>query len=225
MYKDLRAIRGNFYIHRLIEEGEHEHQDFKFKISDARKIAHSISAFSNNDGGRLLVGVKDNGVIAGIRSEEDIHVIEAAATIFCRPAVKIEMQTFRCEDGAVVLRATIPKATRRPVECKEADGNWRAYYRVADENIVAHPLMVRAWRRLEDSPDSNLLACYGPQEELLSALEERGTASVEELMVDTHLSRQAAEDIIVRLASLGIIGFEYHQPHFLLTINNTDCDR
>ena len=32
----------------LILEGEHEHQDFKYQISDARKIARSISAFANN---------------------------------------------------------------------------------------------------------------------------------------------------------------------------------
>jgi len=53
------------YIYKLIEEGEHQQQDFKFEISDARKIAKSLSAFSNTDGGRLLIGVKDNGKIAG----------------------------------------------------------------------------------------------------------------------------------------------------------------
>lgn len=221
MYKDIRAIRGNFYIHRLIDEGEHEHQDFKFKISDAHKIAHSISAFSNNDGGRLLVGVKDNGVIAGIRTEEDLHVIEAAATVFCRPAVEVEMQAFLCEGGAVVLRASIPKATRRPVECKEADGNWRAYFRVADENIVAHPLMVRSWKMMEEGTASAAVAYSAPEGALLSALERRGMASVEELMIDAHLSRETAEDIIVRMATLGIIGFEYRHPAFLLTINNS----
>lgn len=62
------------YIHARIAEGEHQQQDFKFEISDARKIAKSLSAFSNTDGGRLLVGVKDNGKIAGVRSEEeDLH--------------------------------------------------------------------------------------------------------------------------------------------------------
>ena len=60
------------YIQRLISEGEHVHQDFKFEISDARKIAKSISAFANTEGGRLLVGVKDNGKIAGVRSENVI---------------------------------------------------------------------------------------------------------------------------------------------------------
>lgn len=219
MYKDLQAIRGKFYIHRLIEEGEHEHQDFKFKIPDARKIAHSISAFSNNDGGRLLVGVKDNGLVAGIRSEEDIHVIEAAAQIYCRPSVEVEMQAFLCEGGAVVLRASIPKAVRRPVECREDDGSWRAYYRVADENIVAHPLMVRAWRMME-AGNTGAIAYTEHEGALLSALEERGMASVEDLMFDLHLSRIMAEDMITRLASLGIIGFEYRHPCFMLTLNS-----
>ena len=49
------------YIQKLIAEGEHQKQDFKFAISDIRKIAKSISAFSNTEGGRLLIGVKDNG--------------------------------------------------------------------------------------------------------------------------------------------------------------------
>lgn len=220
MYKDLQAIRGKFYIRRLIEEGEHEHQDFKFKISDARKIAHSISAFANNDGGRLLVGVKDNGVIAGIRSEEDLHVIEAAAEVYCRPQVTVEMQAFLCENSQVVLRASIPKALHRPVECLEEDGSWRAYYRVADENIVAHPLMVRAWRMIEGEDSIGGIAYSATEGSLLEALERRGLASVEELMVDAHLSRMVAEDIIVRLASVGVIGFEYRHPRFMLTVNS-----
>lgn len=221
MNKDLNVIRGKYYINRLIQEGEHEHQDFKFKISDAHKIAHSISAFANNDSGRLLVGVKDNGVIAGIRSEEDLHVIEAAATLYCRPAVEVDMQAFLCEGGAVVLRASIPRAYSRPVECKEADGTWRAYYRVADENIVAHPLMVRAWRMLDDPDASPAMVYTDAGEALLAALHRRGRASVEQLMLDARLSRAAAEDLIVRLTVMGIIRFEYHHPHFMLTVNNT----
>ena len=62
------------YIHALIAEGEHQQQDFKFEISDARKIAKTLSAFANTEGGRLLIGVKDNGRIAGIRSEEEKYI-------------------------------------------------------------------------------------------------------------------------------------------------------
>lgn len=105
--KDLKGIKGKYYIARLIEEGEHEHQDFKFAISDARKIARSISAFANRDGGRLLVGVKDNGVVAGVRNEEDIFVIEQAAEMYCRPPQEIRVTAFKAEEEKTVLRIEI----------------------------------------------------------------------------------------------------------------------
>ena len=56
----MKTLTDAQYIHALIAEGEHQQQDFKFEISDARKIAKTLSAFSNTDGGRLLIGVKDN---------------------------------------------------------------------------------------------------------------------------------------------------------------------
>ena len=143
--KDIRGIKGKYYIASLIEEGEHEHQDFKFAVSDARKIARSLSAFANNDGGRLLIGVKDNGVIAGVRNEEDIYVVEQAAGMYCVPPQEIHVTAFKTEGGLTVMRVEIDRAPVRPVHVKEQGGELKAYYRVRDENIVAPQLMVKAW--------------------------------------------------------------------------------
>ena len=41
--------------------------------------SEELVAFANTGGGRLLIGVKDNGKIAGIRSEEELYMIEAAS--------------------------------------------------------------------------------------------------------------------------------------------------
>ena len=49
------------YLQSLIREGEHQQQDFKYRVSDALKLAKSVSAFANTDGGRLLIGVRDDG--------------------------------------------------------------------------------------------------------------------------------------------------------------------
>ncbi len=216
MFKDLKAIKGKYYIQRLIDEGEHEHQDFKFQISDVHKIAHSISAFANNDGGRLLVGVKDNGTIAGLRSEEDLYMLESAAQIYCRPAVTLEMTTFLCEGGAVVLRAVIPRAQERPVRCREASGQWQAYYRVADENIVAHPLMVRAWERVASGDDGELLSLSEPESALLRHLSSVAGATPEELMRVVRLSLRSTEELIVRLAAMGLVAFRHTSAGFIV---------
>ncbi len=200
--KDIKAIRGKFYIQRLIEEGEHEHQDFKFAISDARKIARSLSAFANNGGGRLLIGVKDNGSIAGVRNEEDIYMIEQAAQMYCQPPQKVEITAFAAEGGAIVLRAEIAKAARRPVCVKEADGSLKAYYRVKDENILAPELMMRSWRRR--SARGEVIRLSEPESALLRMLNERDSVSVEEFMHEARVSRTKAEDIILRIVSMEI---------------------
>ena len=78
-FKNVKPIHDKELLLEYIDEGEHVGQDFKYAISDSRKIARSISAFANNHGGRLLIGVKDNGAIAGVKSEEEFYMIEQAA--------------------------------------------------------------------------------------------------------------------------------------------------
>ncbi|MDE7119912.1 MAG: ATP-binding protein [Muribaculaceae bacterium] len=215
MEKDLKAIKGKFYIQRLIDEGEHEHQDFKYQISDARKIARSISAFANHDGGRLLIGVKDNGVVAGVRSDEDLYVIEGAAQMYCQPSVEVEMTAFRCDGGAVVYRVTIPRVENRPVFVREADKSLKAYYRVADENIVAHPLMIKGWMWRRAATGA-LLAYSVAERSLLHMLELEERVSPDDYMLRAHLSRQAADDAVVRLVSLDVVEFVHAGGRWVL---------
>ena len=221
--KDLKAIRGKFYINGLIQEGEHEHQDFKFAITDAAKIAHSISAFANNDGGRLLIGVKDNGAIAGVRSEEDVYVIEQAAEMYCRPPQHIEVTAFLVDGGAVVIRAEIPKAESRPVMSRESDGRWTAYYRVKDENIVAHPVMVKAWRRRSAAKDV-VFTLAEAESALLVYLDRVGMTSLEDYMTTAHVSRPLAESVVINLYSAGIVDFVYTGSEFKIVRVESGAD-
>ena len=214
--KDIKAIKGKFYIQQLIEEGEHEHQDFKYSISDARKIARSVSAFANNDGGRLLIGVKDNGNIAGVRNEEDIYVVEQAAQMYCRPAQNVEFTAFKTEGGAIVIRAEIAKASHRPVQAQEPDGSWRTYYRVKDENIAAPDLMVRAWRKKE-SQKGALLSFSEAESVLINHLEENEMVTIEEFMKIARISRHTAEEIIIKLYAVDVIDFTYTGTTFKIT--------
>lgn len=216
--KDIKAIKGKFYIQQLIEEGEHEHQDFKFSISDARKIARSVSAFANNDGGRLLIGVKDNGNIAGVRNEEDIYVVEQAAQMYCRPAQNVEFTAFKTEGGAIVIRAEIAKASYRPVQAQEPDGSWRTYYRVKDENIAAPDLMVRAWRKKE-SQKGALLSFSEAESMLINHLEENEMVTIEEFMKIARISRHTAEEIIIKLYAVDVIDFTYTGTTFKIIHN------
>lgn len=217
--KNLKAIRGRAYILDLISQGEHVRQDFKFAISDARKIARSISAFANNAGGHLLVGVKDNGTIAGVRNDEDIYVIEQAARLYCRPAQEVEFTAFNTGDSGIVIRAAVAKAAERPVYAQEPDKRWKAYFRVADENISAHPLMVRTWRQMASREDT-LMNIDGPERVLVDTLRKRGWSGIAEALMLTGASRRVAESAIIKLGALGVIDFEYRGGEFGVLVSD-----
>ena len=82
------------YLLSLISQGEHQQQDFKYRVEDAVKLARSVSAFANTDGGRLLIGVRDDGYLAGVRSEEEIYMMHQAAFRYCRPEASIKFDTY-----------------------------------------------------------------------------------------------------------------------------------
>lgn len=218
--KDIKAIKGKYYLQRLIAEGEHDRQDFKFAISDARKIARSLSAFANAGGGHLLIGVKDNGAIAGVRNEEDIYVIEQAATLYCRPVQQLRFTAYKADEGAVVIKAEIDRSETRPVMAMDTDGCWKAFYRVADENITASPLMVKAWRGAVSGRPMTIT--LGPAEDtLLSMIRRDGHSTAEKFMVEARISRKMAEDTIVRLFAVGVIDFRHIDREFVIV--GTDC--
>lgn len=152
-------------LEKMIAEGEHLHQDFKFFLSDARKIARSVAAFANTDGGRLLIGVKDNGKIVGIKNDEDIHMIEAAAQVFCRPAV--DYQPYIWEYGSKrVLEVRIAPSPDAPHTAPDEGGARQVYIRKADENKVASAVE-RHYLELKNAPEPVNLAIGKPQQRIL----------------------------------------------------------
>ena len=71
-------------VKKLIFEGEGVTLDFKKTITSCEKIAKTMVSFANNKGGRLLIGVADNGSITGVRSEDEERYMINRAPI-CLP--------------------------------------------------------------------------------------------------------------------------------------------
>ena len=157
------------YINALIQLGENQRLDFKFEISDAKKMARTFSAFANTDGGKLLIGVKDNGRISGIRSEEEIYMAESSAHLYCKPAVEYHIRKWFVE-GRVVL-----KSISRPVQdgriLPEMRQESHAYVRVGDQNIQANRSIVRISGKARESKRE--FAELGREEKILMAYLEK----------------------------------------------------
>ena len=175
------------------------------------------SAFANNAGGRLLVGVKDNGVIAGIRNDEDIYLLQQAAEMCCRPSQVLHITPFSCESGLVVVRAEIAAARHKPVKALDTDGHWRAYFRVKDENITAPPLMVKAWGKAASST-GNLFSIGEVENEMLSLISSFGKLTIDEFYTTVKMTRNRAEEVMAGLIAAGGVNLRYIDGAFQLVV-------
>lgn len=212
----MKRLTDTDYIYTLIAEGEHQQQDFKFEISDACKIAKTLSAFANTEGGRLLIGVKDNGRIAGVRSEEEKYMIEAAAELYCSPTVNYSMQTHQVE-GRTILIVQIEESDQKPIYAKDESGKYLAYLRIKYENILATPVHLRVWQQ-SGNPLGELIEYTEREHLLLDLLKENDQLSLNRYCRLAHISRRAAEHLLAKFIRYDIVEavFEGHKFHFRL---------
>ncbi|MBR4560473.1 MAG: ATP-binding protein [Bacteroidales bacterium] len=191
------------HIQDLIQEGEHQMLDFKFEISDSRRIARSLAAFANTDGGRLLVGVKDNGAIAGVRSDEEIHMIQAAAEMYCQP--KVEYTTEEWEiNGKTVLEVIIPKDKYHKHKAPDNQGIYKIFVRVKDENLVADSVLIKVWKADKFARPAKI-AFTDTETLLLHYLREHGEITLKEFQELAHISKRKAEAILADFILVGTI--------------------
>ena len=196
--------RKDRHIQNLISEGEHQQLDFKFEISDSKKIARSLVAFANTDGGRLLVGVKDNGAIAGVRSDEEVHMIQAAAEMYCRPPVKYMTEEWEI-NGKTVLEVIIPKDEKEKHKAPDGQNNYKVFVRVKDENLVADPILLKVWKYQKNKQFTKV--CFlEPETALLPYLTEHPSITLSEFLeLAPIINKRQAENILINFILIGTI--------------------
>jgi predicted HTH transcriptional regulator len=191
------------HILQLAAKGESEVLDFKKTISSAAKIAKTLSAFSNHKGGRLLIGVNDNKMISGVRSEDEKYMLDMAAGFYCKPEVKLTINEWEL-GGKTVLEAIVPEAENKPVYAKDEDGKWWVYIRVKDQSLLASKVVVDVLRR-ETKNEGSLIRYTQHEQSLLHHLGDHPKITMKELCKLLNISRWRAQKMLVNLVSSGVI--------------------
>ena len=196
----------NSKLIKMIAEGEHQRQDFKYCINDSRKIARSMVAFANTDGGRLLLGLRDNGSVAGVQSDEEYYMAEAAAKLYSKPPINFQTQQWLVE-GKTVLEINIQKSNELPHCAQNEEGKWLVYIRKADQNIVAPGILLKVWEQ-QKSQQGVHIRFTDEEKRLFSLLESNQYLSLNQFSRQANLPRWKGEKLLVKLIVVGVVGME-----------------
>ena len=102
----------------LIGRGEDSHTQFKQNqdVTNAQSLAGELAAFSNSKGGRILIGVSDQGTVTGV-SAADIRrlneLLSNTATNNVRPSINPETENVSTSDGLVMV-VTVREGISKP---------------------------------------------------------------------------------------------------------------
>ncbi len=208
------------YIKDLIFSGEGLNLDFKYAITDSRKIARSLVAFANTQGGKLLIGVKDNGNIVGVSSDEEYYMVQAAAQLYCKPEVLFTTKPWYI-DGKTVLEIVVPESTNKP-HMAEREGKWWAYIRVADENQLANLVMINVWKK-HKRVDGIKMSFSETEHALFKYLHENEFITLSRFIKLCLIRRSEAIDILSSLVVLRVleIVFKNNETYYKQTEKNT----
>jgi uncharacterized protein YuzE len=190
-------------LKNLIATGESSFLEFKHKVASPEKIAKEMVAFANTNGGRILIGVDDNGDIVGIESyyEEEFWLKQAAKEV-CVPALNINIEMVHAGKKDVLV-VEVPESENKPIAVK-GDSKRSVYIRQNDENIIATDDRVEILKNKTST--TGVTFEYGEREQqLFRFLNEYGDITIERFSIISNITTYRAERILVDMASAGVL--------------------
>ncbi|MDP6418894.1 MAG: putative DNA binding domain-containing protein [Candidatus Krumholzibacteria bacterium] len=96
----------------LLQEGEGAQLEFKESLSSS--FARELVAFANSSGGRILLGVSDNGTVLGVADTNNLRGRIQDVARNCDPPVRIHVE--RVGEVTVV---SVQESEIKPVQCRD----------------------------------------------------------------------------------------------------------
>ncbi len=197
-------------LKRLVSQGESETLEFKRKVAHPEKIVKEIVAFANTKGGKLLIGVSDDGSIPGVKFPEDeIFSLNSTIEKLCRPQPAFEIIHVTINEKNTALVYDIPVSTKRPLLVKEdTESKWgQTYVRFRDKSIKASREVREIIKRQKRNKDIKFN--FGEKEKvLMSYLEENRTINLSEFQTVAKLNRYRASNTLIILVLANVLSIE-----------------
>jgi ATP-dependent DNA helicase RecG len=100
-------------IKKIIRNGENSYIEFKEEDIKAKELAEEIVAFSNSEGGIILIGVDDEGNIKGVKDDKIEETVMNICRNNCIPHIIPIYESIEVEGKRIAI-ITIPKGFNKP---------------------------------------------------------------------------------------------------------------
>jgi len=209
-------------LEQLVALGEGISLEFKRRVPQPERIAKEIVALANTNGGRIVLGVGDDGSIEGFEHiAEQRFLLRQATETHCTPPVEYETERVVVGDRRDVIVVTVPESQNKPhvlVSDSSTNGTGPVYVRVEDRSVEATDETVERLR--EQRPDGSVTFEFGDTESLLMRyLDDYGRITVPELAQLADISPEHASQTLLRLTRADLLHLHNSEDGDYFTLN------
>ncbi len=208
-------------LSRLVAFGEGLHLEFKRRVPGGGRIAREAIALANTQGGRILLGVGDDGRIRGVRDAiEEEFVLRRALERHCRPHVEYDTERIPVEGRRDVILVSVPESRRKPHRlAMGGDAEGPVFVRAGEMSVEAGAESVHLME--EEGRSRGATFEFGDDELLLMRyLEDYARVTVGQFARLAGISQQKASETLTSLARAGLLHLhaDRGQDYFVLAL-------
>ena len=193
-------------LQQLCKQGEGQYLEFKQYATEPDQVVEEVSGFLNSTGGSLLIGIKDDGTITGLKFAEDdlVFLLDyIAKQVWPKPIIKHEL--IQVNRKRSVINFTLKPGTRKPYGIVGSDRkSKKVFYRVGDQCIKASRELKNILHSTK-KPDGQTIIYTAIEADILKQIDKEHRATKVSLVESLPYNSRKVSDCLVRLVVAGVI--------------------
>jgi len=209
-------------LKQLVALGEGLSLEFKRRTPRAERIAKEMVALANTQGGRIVLGVDDDGTISGVENaSEERFLLRQAVETHCVPSVSYTTHRVVVGDRQDVVVVVIEESQSKPhfvAAESSTNGDGTAYVRVEDRSVEASDETLEQLRNQRSG--AGVTFEFGETESLLMRyLDDYGRISVSQLAQLADIPPERASQTLLRLTKADLLHLHTAEEGEYFTLN------
>lgn len=203
-------------LKKLVSTGEGASLEFKRKAAYPDKIVREMIAFTNAHGGTLLVGISDDGELAGLKHPEGESYVIQKSLSKCKPPLPVTETFIPIGNSRYVIQYHIAESKHKPHYLLSGEKK-EAYIRVNDQSIRASKEVREIARRSQFKKDIRFH--YGEHERfLMQYLDMNPAITLKEFVQVSGLKKFYASKKLVLLVLANVLQITPHEKGDLFSL-------
>ncbi len=153
------------------------------------QFAQKITSLANSNGGKLIIGVNNNGKIIGVYPKDELENITIVITNYCSSPIDFSSEVIEIKNR-LLLVLNVLKSTK--IAALTSENTFEYYFRIGETICIANKIVQKLWGYEYEA----LTSCPGTTEELEMVYKNAHKNTLSQIYTNTNLPKSHVDLLV-----------------------------